>query len=217
MALTKATITNLETKDRIDCLFNPTEYTISKTNSWKQGRVVGKNVPKVEFTGGEARTLSMELFFDVFETPGADVREHIDKLWKLTLIEKKTMDRKTKRARPPLCLFQWGGHWHFKAAVTSLNVRYTLFRQNGTPARATASISLKEAEDPSTQPGTNPTSFGLPGYKRRQVQPHDTLGLIAFEEYGNPNHWRAIAEANAIDDPQSIRPGQVLAIPPLSE
>ena len=53
-----------------------------------------------------------------------------------------------------------------------------------------------------------------PGHKRREVMPQDTLALIAYQEYGTPNRWRAIAEANDIEDPLDLRPGQVLAIPP---
>jgi nucleoid-associated protein YgaU len=215
MALTKATITNLDTGDPIHCLFNPTEYTIAKTNSWQTNRVVGKNVPKLDFTGGEARTMQMELFFDVLEKDGDDVSTHIDKLWELTMTNDEKQNPKTERSRPPLCLFQWGGSWHFKAAVTSLSVRYTLFRESGIPCRAVANITLQEAEDPKLQKGTNPTSYAEPGYRRREVRPHDSLPLIAYEEYGDSAHWRLIAEANLIDDPESIRPGQVLAIPAL--
>jgi len=215
MGLTKATLTNVDTNDKIECLFNPTEYTIAKANSWQPKPVVGKNVPKLDFTGGGSRVLTVELFFDVYEQTGADVRDHVNKLWKLTMIDERKKNRETKRSRPPLCIFQWGGHWTFKAAITNLSVRYTLFRQDGTPVRAVASVTLQEAEDESEQPGTNPTSFAPPGRRRREVRPHDTLAIIAFEEYGDPGMWRRIAEANAIDDPLGLRPGQVLAIPPV--
>lgn len=212
MGLTKATITNLDTNAVIECLFNPTEYSIAKSNNWQPKPVVGKNVPKLDFTGGGSRTLTVELFFDVFEADG-DVRSHVNKLWDLTMIDESNKNDKTKKSRPPLCLFQWGPDWHFKAAVTSLNVRYTLFKQDGTPVRAVASVSLQEAEDDKEQKGTNPTSYAEPGHRRRIVRPHDTLPLIAYEEYGDPNKWRVIADANRLDNPAAIEPGQVLAIP----
>ena len=120
---------------------------------------------------------------------------------------------KTKKARPPLCLFQWGGQWSFQAVVTSLSVRYTLFHENGIPVRATAKITLEEAEDAAEKKGTNPTSYAEPGRKRREVRPHDTLPLIAYEEYGDPAQWRRIAEDNHMDNPFALRPGQVLSIP----
>ena len=215
MGLTKATLTNLDNQDKIECLFNPTEYTLAKSNTWQAKPIVGKNVPKLDFTGGGSRTLSLELMFDVFEQKGADVRTHIDKLWNLTMIDEAKKSSKTNRSRPPLCLFQWGGTWHFKAAITSLSVRYTLFRQDGTPVRATATLSLEEAADDSDQPGTTPTSYSPSRMRRREVKPKDTLALIAFEEYGDSSKWRPIAEANSIADPLDIEPGQILAIPAL--
>lgn len=213
MALTKATITNLDTKKAITCLFNPTEYTIAKQVNWQPKPVVGKNAPKVQFTGGGGRTLSLELFLDVCEEKNGDVRKHVDQLWELTMIDEGTKSQATKRSRPPLCLFQWGGNWSFKAVVTSLSVRYTLFRPDGIPVRATATISLQEASDSEDQPRQNPTSGTEAGHKRREVRPFDTLPLIAHEEYGDPNLWRHIAEANGLDDPLSLKPGQILSIP----
>ncbi|HVL38802.1 MAG TPA: hypothetical protein VM328_05370 [Fimbriimonadaceae bacterium] len=213
MGLTKATITNVDTNEELQCLFNPTEYTIAKQNNWQPRPVVGRNTPTLQFTGGGSRTMNVELFFDVCEEDGADVRTHIDKLWKLAMIEERTRNSSTNRSRPPLCRFQWGGNWEFKAAVTSLSVRYTLFRQDGTPVRAVATLSLQEANDAEAQRRQNPTSGSEPGHKRREVRPHDSLPLIASEEYGDPNKWRIIAEANAIDDPLSLSPGQIIAIP----
>jgi hypothetical protein len=216
MGLTKATITNLDTNHKITVMFNPTEYTIAKSNTWQAKPIVGKNVPKLDFTGGGSRTLSIELMLDVFEEKGGDVRVHVDKLWELTMIDEARASSATNRSRPPLCLFQWGGNWHFKAAITSLSVKYTLFRQDGTPVRAIATASLEEAADENDQPGTNPTSFSNSRMKRREVRPKDTLALIAFEEYGDSTKWRSIAEANRLDDPTDLQPGQILAIPSLS-
>ena len=48
------------------------------------------------------------------------------------------------------------------------------------------------------------------------VQSGDTLSKIATEYYGNSNEYRRIYEANKdkLDDPDDIRPGQELVIPP---
>ena len=214
MSLTKATLQNMDSKDKFDCLFNPTQYTVAKNNSWQAKKVVGKNVPQLDFTGGQSKTLKMQLFFDVAEEDNADVRKAVDKLWNLVMIDETRKHPKTQKARPPLCLFQWGPNWQFIAAITALSVNYTLFKEDGTPVRATADVTFQEAEESSAQKGTNPTSYSEPGHRRREVRPRDTLALIAFEEYGDSSLWRLIAEANAIDDPLALAPGQVLAIPP---
>ncbi len=48
------------------------------------------------------------------------------------------------------------------------------------------------------------------------VQSGDTLSKIAREYYGNSDEYRRIFEANKdkLDDPDDIRPGQELVIPP---
>jgi hypothetical protein len=216
MGLTKATITNLDNNEKTDFLFNPTQYAIKKDNKWKAKPVVGKNVPKLDFTGGGSRILTMEIFFDVYENQGADVRDYVNVLWNLTMISDTNQNPSTKRSRPPLCLLQWGPNWTFQAALTSLNCTYTLFREDGTPVRAKANVTLQEAEDDTDQPATNPTSYGEMGRKSRLVRPHDSLALIAYEEYGSATLWRRIAEDNNIDDPLDLRAGQILSVPALS-
>lgn len=48
-----------------------------------------------------------------------------------------------------------------------------------------------------------------------RVKQGDTLKRIAAKEYGNPNLWRRIADANKIDNPRLLKPGMKLVIPPL--
>jgi hypothetical protein len=215
MGLTKATIRNLDSQEVITALFNPTEYTIAKECNWETKSIVGKDVPSSTFKGSGGRSLKLDLFFDVLEKSGGNVRDEIDKLFALTLTKDRKSSGKKKVSRPPFCLFQWGGNWQFTAYVASLSVRYTLFREDGIPVRATASVTFKEADDQASQKGTNPTSHALPGYRHREVRLHDTLALIAYEEYQDAAEWRRIALANGIDNPLGLAPGRVLAIPPM--
>lgn len=50
-----------------------------------------------------------------------------------------------------------------------------------------------------------------------EVVAGDSLSKIAKREYGNPNEWKRIYEANQdkLKDPDKIYPGQKLTIPPL--
>jgi nucleoid-associated protein YgaU len=41
----------------------------------------------------------------------------------------------------------------------------------------------------------------------------DSLASISFQEYRDPNKWRALAEANNIDDPMRVKVGTVLIVP----
>ena len=61
----KARIINLDDSSElpIDVLFNPNEYTFSKSNTWTKAPIIGGNVPQLEFAGGDSMTLKLQLFF----------------------------------------------------------------------------------------------------------------------------------------------------------
>jgi nucleoid-associated protein YgaU len=65
-----------------------------------------------------------------------------------------------------------------------------------------------------TVPATGGGSGGGASYT---VQQGDTLSHIAQHHYGKASHWHAIFDANRdqLNDPDKIRPGQVLKLPPL--
>jgi nucleoid-associated protein YgaU len=91
-----------------------------------------------------------------------------------------------------------------------MSVTYKRF-QLGQPVRAEVSLSLEEVATP--LPNQNPTSGALAQRRTHTMIEGDSLASIAFKEYRNPGKWRAIAEANGIDDPMRVRPGMELLIP----
>jgi nucleoid-associated protein YgaU len=210
----KATITNLVTNQEIAFLFNPTEYAFAKQVNWAAKKEKGANVPKLEFEGGQPATLTLQLFFDTSET-GTDVREHTNPLWELAMVNKQKVDPRTRKGRPPECSFQWGRVWTFKAVVTNITQKFTMFLEDGTPTRATVDLQLKQAQDSARFPAQNPTSGGVAGYRTHTVMQGETLDFIAAEEYGEARHWRYIATVNDIEDPRRLRPGMALRLPPL--
>lgn len=74
-----------------------------------------------------------------------------------------------------------------------------------------------EEQAAETEPTPTPDSETTPatGEERTYVvRSGDTLAGIAVEFYGDASLDDLIAEANGITDPQSLRPGQKLIIPP---
>jgi hypothetical protein len=213
--LVKATITNLDTNDSIECLFNPKEYTFTKSNNWSQSKTKGKNVPKLEFNGGNPTDLKVQLFFDTYES-GEDVRKkYTNAIWQLAMVNKDKQDPKTKKSQPPKCEFRWGSMWSFKAVLADVTQKFTLFLPDGTPVRATLDVTFRQTEDEGLFPKQNPTSGGMPGHRTRIVKAGETLDWIASQEYGEARYWRYIAEVNRIDNPFQMKPGTVLQLPPL--
>lgn len=215
--LAKASLTNLDKPNSrpIVFMFNPTEYSMSKSNSWEPVKIMGSNVPRLEFTSGGSTELSLELLFDTYER-GTDVRTtYTNKIFELTKIDQSTVDKATGIGRPPRCMFSWGKVFNFAAVITSFSIQFTLFKSDGTPVRARVSLSLQECEDSDSKPGQNPTTQGTLGHKVYVVKPGDKLDWIAYQEYKDSSVWRFIADNNNLDDPKDLRPGQTLAIQPL--
>lgn len=212
----KARLINLDDAGEapIECLFNPNEYTFSKKNTWSKSDIKGKNVPHLEFGGGDSMTLSMQLFFDTYST-GKDVRQVTNRIWKLMNINDKLTDMTSVKGRPPMVEFQWGKTWSFKAVITDVRQKFTLFAYDGTPVRASLDVTFMQAKEGGKYPGQNPTTVGKPGYRRRIVREGDTIDWIAHEEYGDSARWRHIADANNLENPNRLKPGQVLVIAPL--
>jgi nucleoid-associated protein YgaU len=67
----------------------------------------------------------------------------------------------------------------------------------------------------STVGGAGGAGTESPDSRHYTVQRGDTLSHIAQHFYGKASRWNAIFEANRhqLDDPDLIRPGQVLLIP----
>ncbi len=214
----KATIINIDKGDSVvvTCLFNPKEYAFAKQNSWARSTKKGSNVPPLEFSGGQPATLTVQLFFDTYEGAAGtkDVRkEYTDAIWELMMVDDKLKDAKTKKSRPPKVRFVWGAAWSFDAVITSLTQRFTLFAADGTPVRATMDVTFQQIKDAKLFPAQNPTSGGVGGERQWTVRAGDTLTGIAYAEYGDPNAWRRIADANRLTQVRRLRPGIVLEIP----
>jgi hypothetical protein len=197
----------------IPCMFRPKEFTVTKQNSWQLNEVKGQDVPQLEFSGGGASTLTMDLFFDTYER-GNDVREYTNKIWELMAIDDKLTDDVNRKGRPPAVRFNWGEVTSFKAVITNIIQKFTMFKADGTPLRATLTVTFQEAEKPGTYPFQNPTTGSKPGYKIRIIKEGESLDWIAHEEYGNPALWRFIADTNNLENPVKLSPGQMLSIAP---
>jgi hypothetical protein len=198
----------------VDCLFNPTEYSFSKSNTWAPGKVVGKNLPLANFQGGGATTLTVSLLFDTYAiAQPTDVRKYTEKVFGLMTVDPSLQDPQSKSSRPPVVSFRWGNSWSFKAVITQITQKFTLFISDGTPVRATLDVTFQQVEQEGTYPPQNPTSVAE-AQKVHVVGPGETIDSIAFREYGDSRKWRVIADFNELDNPLRLQPGQQLAIPP---
>ncbi len=212
--LAKAKMTNVVTGETVPCMFNPTDYTFSKSNDWSEQKSEKQNVSNLQFGGGSGATLELVFFFDTYEAhgnfqAGTDVRTYTKGLWDMMKV--------SSSGEPPTCRFEWGSFWSFEGVITSITQKFTFFDSDGTPLRSTLTVAFKQNKDEGVYPPQNPTSGGHPGEHLRTVRQGETLAGIAYDEYGDPTLWRHIAQANAIRDPRRLRAGQALLIVPLPQ
>ncbi len=121
--------------------------------------------------------------------------------------------------RLPVLLFSWGIHGprgsNLPVTLEKVTVEYERFDPLGIPVWAKFSLTLVEYSAP--KPRTNPTSGGVPGRVTHTLSQGENVVQIANRAYGTPNAWRAVAEANGIDDPLHLTPGRDLLIPPVED
>ncbi|MBZ2407174.1 LysM peptidoglycan-binding domain-containing protein [Streptomyces sp. L06] len=197
--------------------FNPAQLTISRGANWKftPSPAVRKG-SKPEFLGPEPREMTVEVFLDSSGEPtGNTVLKKVEAL--LGCCETTARSIAAKQPSPPWVVFEWGAFStaRFTAYVSSVEASYTLFGTTGVPIRATCQMRLHEI--PSKTKGQNPTSGALTAQRVHRVVAGDTLQSLAWREYGEASAWRAIAEANGIDDPSRLRTGTELVLPAAEE
>jgi hypothetical protein len=146
----------------VEAQFNPKEIEIKRTVSWAKHAETGKANAKnkqepgvhLEFTAGEGRSLTIELLFDAYEKSAekpftVDVAAQVKALETLASVREMDPKAKEDKRRPHRCMVAWNsqtfGTPGFSCVIDSLSTKYTMFDTDGTPLRATCTVSLKEA------------------------------------------------------------------------
>jgi hypothetical protein len=216
MALEWATLTNLDTQQRVEVLFNPDEYTLNKDNNFAQAAVPGLSSPLLQFVAGNLRTLELELLFDSLEehrhanrwvNPArGDVRLLTQPVVDLMAINPETH-------APPVVLFSWGG-LSFTGVLGKAVQKFTMFREDGVPLRARMQVVFQEwktAADEAKEVRRQTADYT----RRYRLAQSETLAQAAAACYGDPRLWRPIAIANSITDPNHPPAAALLTVPRL--
>lgn len=199
--LTPAKLTNLSDNTVVNFMFNPFEYTISKTNSWEKKVVTGKNMPEMTFSSGGAMSLKLTLHFDTYEEL-KDVRQYTDKLWKMMFIDTSKKNSKSNKSAPPPVAFEWG-RLYFKAIITSMSQKFTLFGADGIPLRCQVDVSLEQYMDANeAEPQITLSSYGSTAPYSMTVDSSmaSRPDLVAFALVGSASAMRSVAESNGSDN-----------------
>jgi hypothetical protein len=122
MALVKATITAENTRESLEVMFNPEEYSLNRDNNFASQAIPGLGSPILQFAHGNLRTLDMELLFDTYEVKQdaqRDVRIQTQRLIKFMEID-------SALHAPPILQVAWAS-LHFRCVLTKAAQKFILF------------------------------------------------------------------------------------------
>ncbi len=183
--------------------FNPKEYSLEKTNEFQDKPLLTLQALKSSYQKASEGDFTIDLLFDSTDT-GKSVHELIEPLKKIT-----TMDEDLHA--PPPCLFVWKDAV-FKGVVTKVTKKFVYFFEDGTPARARITLTLKSFKT-QKEIETETIKNSADVSKKRIFKEGDNLWILAYREYGDTSYWKFIAEVNNIFNPLEIEPGTEIILP----
>lgn len=213
----------------IEVLYNPDSYVQSRmlVSSNAQG-ANGQEPYVITAPGGEV--LQFRLFFDAVSAGGEvggsvadklkfaansllpsalkylDVRKYTEQIYCL-------MEVGANSHHPPRLILEWG-NLYFEGILIQCTQNFVKFNELGKPLRAWMDCTFLESMDPAVKKLKSPLN-SPDTTKFRTVKQGDSLWAMADKAYGQPEQWRAIADANGIVNPRLLRSGESLALPAL--
>jgi hypothetical protein len=180
---------------RVPVQFNPETLKVSFANQVvppDNANTDKSNTSALQFLSKGSTKLSVQLWFDVTATLPqgqqgvTDVRKMTEKV--AYFMKPKPSDKDPKQIVPPGVRFVWGT-FQFDGLMESLEESLEFFSPDGRPLRASLSISLTQPLTPA------PAGSSLQGL---------AAGL------GKATDWQSIAQANGIENPRLLKPGQLI-------
>jgi len=201
--------------DMFEALINPESYTLQyklKFSQGTQGQGTSGTQLKYEYT--EPEEITFEFLFDntgiIDGQPRANVAGDLKK-FKEVLIAYKGDSHEPRHFK-----LVWGENSIFKGRVTEVSINHKLFKPDGTPIRATATVkfrsSIEEQKRAALENRSSPDLTHI-----RKVKNGDTLPLMCHRIYGDPKYYLQVARVNGLDNFRRLNPGTDIFFPPLEK
>jgi len=207
-------VTLSDSPDVFEFFINPHTIHIDKEVEFTETPTVQGTI-EIKYASTKPICLNLgEMWFDTYDTRESVRARYIDGLEAL-------LDYRASTHTLHVVKFLWGDFSRgskvdesYLFLATKLSIDYTLFLPSGLPCRAKVSMCLKQlvtnVKEAHLRPKESPDHARIYTVKRG-----DTLQGISRFAYEDPREWRRIARANDLDDPMTLRPGQVLMLPPI--
>jgi nucleoid-associated protein YgaU len=208
---------------------NPESYSIKYNSQFSKKQAPGTSTDNAEFIKQYPEEISFDFIFDstgVLE-PALVSTQQITNLYSKDVTRELGVepDLQSFKAfvfsfdgeihQPRFLILNWGTLL-FKCCLTSMSVKYKLFRPGGIPVRAVASCTFRRTVDNLLRMAIeNMTSPDLTHV--RTVKAGDTLPGLCQEIYGDPGYYEEVARANELSTVMKLTPGTKLFFPPIEE
>jgi nucleoid-associated protein YgaU len=197
---------------------NPSTYTHTYAIEYRDRQAQGAPGPSAEFSKVGQDTVAFDLIFDttgvVSPPKGAPAAASDGVAGLVDTFSTLTAKVNGSIHRPNFIKLAWA-QLQFQCILTSMNVVYTLFKPDGTPIRATVSVTfLGFHSEKQLAKAANKQSPDLTHVVT--VQAGDTLPALCYRIYGSAVHYAKVAESNGLAGFRALRPGSRLVFPPLS-
>ncbi|NBW36761.1 MAG: hypothetical protein EBR30_17405 [Cytophagia bacterium] len=192
-------------------LINPDKYSQRYEIHFNDEQGIGTPNATLKYKKTTPPGLDFELIFDgtgVLSTSRTDVLSDITSFKNVVYYYNGSIHK------PNYLRLIWGKGLSFQCQLTSLSFTYTLFKSDGSPLRAKASVSFKEYQTPA-QIAANSNNQSPDMTHEVMVRAGDNLPAMAYAVYGNNSHYLKVAEYNKLDNFRQLVPGTKILFPPL--
>jgi hypothetical protein len=198
----------------IDAFLNPESYSLNYAVNYESSKEKQNNAGTQIFTGMGPTGLELDLTIDgtgIIPLPAGyqDIDGYVKALKNIIY------DYQGIYHRPNYLKIAWK-NLQFTGVCESLSLRYSLFKPDGTPIRASVKLKFRENIDFKTKlkiaQSSSPDLTHV-----RTVRSGDTLPLMTYRIYGDSSHYVEVAKANNLSHFGDIRPGDNIYFPPLKK
>jgi len=190
--------------------FNPETYSTKYEADYHKAQGDGDTAKELKFSGIKPRTFNFEFLID--GTGASGEKREVEAEVQLF---KRAIEFRGDEHRPAFLLLIWG-NFIVAAVLETLDIKYTLFRANGTPLRAILSTSFKE-HTPKELEILRKVLLSPDLTTRRMVDTGEKLPLMTHRVYDNGRHYLEVARANQLTNFRNVEPGVFLDFPPLKK
>jgi hypothetical protein len=236
LPIAKAQLWKLDAKGqpvkKFEVQFNPESLKVTFANQMQPPSQTAsdnsRGTSSIQYVGRGSTKLAVTLWFDVnAELPGllvdaddqrSDVRKLTEKVIDLIRVQPVTVER--DQPIPPAVSFVWGT-FKFDGLIESIEQSLDFFSPQGVPLRASISLNMSQQsinylfQEPQETPSRPNAAAGLPSGAPAGTRPLSAAAAGATLQgmaagVGKGGNWQAIAEANGIENPRLLAPGQLV-------